>query len=142
MSAALKWHVCPECVVAGWAPEGSRYCRLHGGQPLDESLPSSPPTAIEKALGRRIFADPPNLRDWIRRFGGYAKITAEGWAEYAAAMAEWREAKPAIAGQRHGARITTPQTRVSLQLRPSARRPARLGGHHVRRCRLPSPRKV
>ena len=42
-------------------------------------------TAAEVALGRRIFAELPNLHDWIKRFGGYAKITAEGWAEYAAA---------------------------------------------------------
>ena len=96
IAAELEWHVCPKCGLAGWAPEGFSYCRLHGKQDPDQALPSSPPTAIEIALGRRIFEDPPCLSDWIKRFGGYAKITAEGWAEYDAAMAERREAKPAL----------------------------------------------
>lgn len=87
----LKWHICPVCGLAGWAREGFGYCRIHGEQDPDETLPRSPPTAIEVVLGRQILKDPPSLRDWIKRFGGYSKITAEGWAEYHAAMAEWRD---------------------------------------------------
>jgi hypothetical protein len=33
---------------------------------------------------------PPDLQELVARFGGYSKITAEGWAEYDTAMAEWQ----------------------------------------------------
>jgi hypothetical protein len=52
-----------------------------------------PITGIEIGLDRIILREPPSLHDWIKRFGGCANITPEGWAEYDAAMAEWREAK-------------------------------------------------
>jgi hypothetical protein len=38
-----------------------------------------------------ILTAPPNLRDQIRKSGGYAKITDEDWADYDDAMAEWRD---------------------------------------------------
>jgi hypothetical protein len=35
---------------------------------------------------------PPDLHDWIKRYGGYSNITQEGWAAYDAAMsAYWEE---------------------------------------------------
>jgi hypothetical protein len=47
-------------------------------------------TTIERILDRRVLGTPPNLHNWIDRYGGYANITAEGWADYDRAMAEWR----------------------------------------------------
>jgi hypothetical protein len=32
----------------------------------------------------------PDLQQLVERFGGYDKITAEAWAAYDAAMAEWQ----------------------------------------------------
>ena len=32
----------------------------------------------------------PELQDLIDRFGGYNRITAESWAEYAAAVEAWQ----------------------------------------------------
>jgi hypothetical protein len=46
------------------------------------------PTMIERRLGRRVLIDPPNLHTWIKRFGGYSKITKEGWREYREALAD------------------------------------------------------
>jgi hypothetical protein len=46
---------------------------------------------VEEMLGRKILTAPPNLHDWIKHFGGYAKITPEGWADYNRAIAVWRE---------------------------------------------------
>lgn len=95
---ALQWHVCPVCGLAGWAGEGFSYCRQHGEQPetpfaaLDEPeemTPTTPDgrplTMIEIVLGRQILGEPPSLGALVKRFGGYANITAEGWAEYDAA---------------------------------------------------------
>lgn len=83
-----QWHVCPVCGLAGWAREGRNYCLIHGEPPEEDPFGERPLTAIELALGRRILTDPPSLHDWIRKFGGYARITAEGWAEYDRAMAD------------------------------------------------------
>jgi hypothetical protein len=41
---------------------------------------------------------PPDLHEWIRRFGGYHRITPEGWAEYDAALATWHELHRSSAG--------------------------------------------
>ena len=49
-----------------------------------------PLTMIEIVLARSLQS-PPGLHDRIQRFGGYSKITAEGWDEYYAAMAEYRD---------------------------------------------------
>jgi hypothetical protein len=100
----LKWHVCPVCGLAGWAREGFGYCRLHreraatpfaGREKREEGTLTSPDgrplTMIEIVLGRIILKAPPGLHDRIQRFGGYSKITAEGWDEYDAAMAEYRD---------------------------------------------------
>jgi hypothetical protein len=92
VAPAPEWHVCPVCGLAGLAKPGFSYCRLHG-DPGPETLNDRQLTEIEIRLGRVILREPPRLGDWIKRFGGYANITAEGWAEYDAAMAKWREAK-------------------------------------------------
>jgi hypothetical protein len=55
-------------------------------RPLADGL-----TAAERAIGRRLFKDPPDLHALIRRYGGYHLIPPEGWAEYAAAMKQWQE---------------------------------------------------
>jgi hypothetical protein len=34
---------------------------------------------------------PPDLGELVERFGGYHKITPEGWAEWDAAVAEFHE---------------------------------------------------
>lgn len=86
------WHVCPICGLAGPAEKADDfYCHQHG-QISAESLRDDL-TVIERVLGYKILKEPPNLlHDWIRRFGGYAKITIEGWADYNEAIAQWREA--------------------------------------------------
>jgi hypothetical protein len=33
---------------------------------------------------------PPSLQELVRRFGAFSNITAEAWAEYDIAMAEWQ----------------------------------------------------
>ena len=85
------WHVCPACGLAGPVdrPDGF-YCLLHSQADVEASPSDDNLTAIERVLGRKILQDPPSLRDWITRFGGYAKITPEGWADYNRAMNEWR----------------------------------------------------
>jgi hypothetical protein len=91
----LKWHVYPVCGLAGWARERRSYCRTHGEQPPEESpFGVRPLTAIEVVLGRTVLREPPSLRAWVKRFGGYANITAEGWVEYDAAMEKFRSEKP------------------------------------------------
>jgi hypothetical protein len=43
---------------------------------------------------------PPDLQELVARFGGYNKITAEGWAEYDRAMAEYQQQRrEVIAGE-------------------------------------------
>jgi len=37
----------------------------------------------------------PELQDLIDRFGGYNRITPEGWAEYDAAVEAWQTARKA-----------------------------------------------
>ena len=71
------WHVCPTCGLAGPVDRADGfYCRQH--RPAGAE-PQRPPD------------EPPNLHDWIRRYGGYAKIPEEGCADYKRAMAEWDE---------------------------------------------------
>jgi hypothetical protein len=36
---------------------------------------------------------PPNLHEFISRFGGYAAVTAEGWTEWDRLIAEWQQAR-------------------------------------------------
>jgi hypothetical protein len=51
-------------------------------------------TAIERMLGRHVAApEPPNLHDWIKRFGGYVNISPEGCPDYKAALEAWDEAR-------------------------------------------------
>jgi hypothetical protein len=41
----------------------------------------------------RYVDDPPDLHEFISRFGGYAAVTAEGWAEWDRLNAEWQQAR-------------------------------------------------
>jgi hypothetical protein len=56
-----------------------------------EALPDDGLTMIERIVGRRVLEPPPDLAHWTTKHGGYAQITAEGWAEYRDAKAQWRE---------------------------------------------------
>jgi hypothetical protein len=56
---------------------------------LTDGMPPDDRTAIERVLGRRVTTQPPNLQDWIEKYGGYAGITERGWAEYDAEMRRW-----------------------------------------------------
>lgn len=43
-------------------------------------------------VGARTIELPPDLDDLIRKFGGYATITPQGWAEYYTDLARWQAA--------------------------------------------------
>ena len=34
---------------------------------------------------------PPDLQELVQRYGGYDKITHEGWAQFAKDMAKWQK---------------------------------------------------
>jgi hypothetical protein len=38
---------------------------------------------------------PPDLQELVARFGGYDKITAEGWEQHHRAYADWQERRRA-----------------------------------------------
>jgi hypothetical protein len=71
------------------------------GRGMNPRQPPDEPTTIERMLGRCILKPPPDLHAWIRKYGGYADITAEGWAEYNEAKRQWEEDR--LAGPRGGA---------------------------------------
>ena len=64
----------------------------------DDSQSGELPTS-DQATKRKQEAfpvgKPPDLQELVARFGGYDKITAEGWEQHLRAYADWQERRRA-----------------------------------------------
>jgi len=81
----------------------------------------------------------PDLQDLVERFGGYSNITAEAWAEYDRAMADWQErrrrrSEGGPAGEIPHSDRADPEALCICGLPGVYTRPRKGGGRPIWRC--------
>jgi hypothetical protein len=53
LAPTLRWHVCPQCGLAGWAREGFGYCRLHSERPEESFAALAYPAPLSAGVASK-----------------------------------------------------------------------------------------
>ena len=79
-----------------WVEDYRRWIREGCPTPEQEVARSAPPAKPETFEQWLVRNPAPDLQQLVERAGGYQHITAEQWAEYDQAMADWQRRRRAV----------------------------------------------